>query len=74
MWSGMWTHRDLAAALNNEFRIGQVRRRHRGALLHRPSGRGKGKWQSLDSLRNYKAKSKRRRRIAEASRARNRAA
>lgn len=43
-------------------------------LAHKPNGHGKGKWHSRTTLWLYKRKSRRIRKIAEASRRRNRAA
>lgn len=69
-----WTHRQMASALNSEFKIGVTVTRTRGELLHRPSGHGKGKWQSVRTLRAYKVASKLRRQVSSAARAVNRAA
>lgn len=69
-----WTHKQVASALNEEFRLG-VRgpRRRKGVLLHVPSVSGRGKWESVATLRRYKAATQRRREISSASRAHNRA-
>lgn len=47
--------------------------RHPKQLGHMPSGKGKGRWQSLKTLWASKMKGRRLRRIAAASRRRNRA-
>lgn len=71
----LWKHKDLIAALNQEFRIGvKSDARIKGALLHLPSGHGKGKWQSIATLYAYIGQRKVRREIAAASRQVNRAA
>lgn len=44
-----------------------------GKLLHVPSGRGKGKWQTLRGLIRYKLARRKRNLVARASRRRNRA-
>ncbi len=39
---------------------------------HKPSGHGKGKWHDIDSLWSYKLARRKARKVAAASRARNR--
>jgi hypothetical protein len=54
--------------------LGRSRRlRNKNQLGHKPSGWGKGKWHSRESLWNYKRKARRKNKIAAASRKRNRA-